>query len=121
MLNKLTLTTQLVTQLPSDTKYTVEMAMQYWWTNIRANGGLRLTDAGKIAFERLEFAHYEFELSDTVILSAKLLLTLDKKLTCPYYITPGKKPSLIVYGGKEATMLTMYGDIQRFVNSLAQH
>lgn len=121
MLDKLTITKELVNQLPDDTKYTVEMAMQYWWTNLRSNGGLRLTDAGKVAFERLAFEHYAFELSDTVILSAKLLLTLDKKLTCPYYITPGKKPTLIVYGGKEATMLTMYGDIQRFVDSLAQH
>lgn len=121
MLDKLTITQELVSQLPTDTKYTVEMAMQYWWINLRTNGGLRLTDAGKVAFERLEIAHYEFALSDTVVLSAKLLLTLDKKLTCPYYITPGKKSKLIVYGGKEATMLTMYGDIQRFVDSLAQH
>ena len=121
MLNKLTITKELVNQLPDDTKYTVEMAMQYWWTNLRIAGGLRLTDAGKVAFERLDIAHYAFSLSNTVILSAKLLLTLDKKLTCPYYITPGKKPSLIVYGGKEATMLTMYGDIQRFVDSLSQH
>lgn len=121
MLDKLTITKELVSQLPADTKYTVEMAMQYWWINLRTLGGLRLTDAGKVAFERLEIAHYEFELPNTLVLSAKLLLTLDKKLTCPYYITQGKKAKLVVYGGKEATMLTMYGDIQRFVESLAHH
>ena len=95
--------------------------MQCWWFNFRDAGGFRLTEEGMYAFRTLNITHYKFGLPEYVILSGSLLLTLDKKLTCPYFINSGKEKYLLLYGGKEATMLTMYGDVKKFVDSLSMH
>ena len=120
MLNKLTLTKQLAAKL-TDSKLTVWQAMQRWWANIRDNGGLRLTEDGYEVFQLLNIEHYKFEIPDNITLSGNLLLTLDKKLTCPYFINQRKEKYIILYGSKEATMLTIYGDIEKFISSLSQH
>jgi hypothetical protein len=121
MLNKLTITKQLVKQLPVEEKPPVEQAMQRWWFNIRDNGGLRLTEDGYYVFQSLDVERYKFSLPDRIALSGSFLLTLDKKLTCPYFINSGKEKYIILYGSKEATMLTIYGDIEKFISSLSQH
>jgi hypothetical protein len=48
------------------------------------------------------------------------LLTLDRKLTCPYYISLGKKPKLLLFGSREATMYSLYGDIDKFIKGIAR-
>jgi hypothetical protein len=121
MFDKLELTTQLVAQLPEDQRLTVNSALQQWWFNFRNAGGLRLTEEGMYVFRLLNITHYKFGLSEYAVLSGSLLLTLDKKLTCPYFLNQGKEKYLLLYGGKEATMLAMYGDIKKFVNSLSAH
>lgn len=121
MLNKLTVTQQLLDQLDTNERTSLDQAMQNWWVNLRAHGGLRLTMAGMVVFDELSITKYEFEIPTDTPVTPKLLLTLDQKLTCPYYITPGKKSKLWLYGGKEAVMLNIYGDIKKFIDSLSQH
>jgi hypothetical protein len=43
---------------------------------------------------------------------------LDKKLQCPYFIKLGKNPQLTLFGGEQATMLALYGDLEKFLKYL---
>lgn len=96
-----------------------------WFVTGRAGSGLRLTDAGKMSFEHLNIAHYDFEFNppDTVRNHSnwsKYTLILDKKIKCPYYIgikllDKKKQPYIRIYDHKIAMMLALYGDIDSYI------
>jgi hypothetical protein len=121
MLNKHTVTKQFLEQLPGKVQPlpTFDRALKQWWFNIRENGGMRLTEHGYIVFNVLELERWEHNL-DSKIINADLLLTLDQKLTCPYYITPGKQPRLVMFGSQETMMLKLYGDIDQYLSMLSR-
>jgi hypothetical protein len=121
MLSKLDYTQQLLKQLPEDGKPSEEVALLIWWQDIRPDGGLRLSAEGCVLFNRLNITAYEFEIPVGAPVQANTLLVLNNKLTCPYYIVHGKRPKLVLYGSKEATMYSLYGDIRKFINSLARY
>jgi len=96
--------------------WTVTDAMEHWWQS--PHGGWRLTAVGFEAFEQYQLQHWDFETPVAVQATAEVLLALDRKLTAPYYIKVGKKPRLCFFGSREAAMLALYGDIDRFVSAL---
>ena len=96
-------------------------ALDAWWRDARYKNCLRLSSEGYNAFESLGIVGYNFELSPGVPARSRVLLILSRKLTCPYYINVGKKPSLTLFGSKEATLYSLYGDIDRFVIALSQY
>lgn len=116
--NRQTLTEQILKQLPDHLRPTLEQAMSWWWFNQRSNSGLRLTAAGTDAFDSINVEKYEFDVPPSTPAKPRHLLVLDKKLTCPYHIKIGKKPVLTLYGSKPAVMMALYGDIEKFINSL---
>jgi len=120
MLNKIELTQQLIEQLRSDIALTLDEAMNEWWKNPDKDAGLRLTAEGFFVFDSLKIEHYEFDVPASMPAIPRRLLTLDRKLTCPYYIFLGKKPKLLLFGSKEATMYSLYGDIDKFLKGLAR-
>jgi hypothetical protein len=101
-----------------------------WFVTGRAGSGLRLTDAGKVAFEYAKIAHYEFDFSPPGVKSRdinawhKYALVLDKKIKCPYYIgarqveKTRKQPYIRLYDNKIAMMMTLYGDLQSYIDSI---
>ena len=109
----------MLAQLP-DNQTTLELAMQDWWQDIRPNGGLRLSVYGFDVFNQLEVSRYEFEVPSSMPAKPNQLITLNNKLTCPYYIRPGKKPKLILFGSQEAIMMSLYGDIEKFIRGLSR-
>jgi hypothetical protein len=112
MLNRLTVTQQILKQLPDSDRSDFDQALREWWLNFRDGGGLRLSNLGEHIFTSLEIERYDHNI---VNITAGLLLLLDQKLTCPYYIKTGKKPVLTLFGSKEAMTLKLYGDLNRFL------
>ena len=116
MNDKLEFTKNLIAQSEI---WTTEEAMREWWQN--PNGGWRLTHIGFDAFEQYKLEHWDYETPVAVQSTARLLLTLDRKLTAPYYIKVGKKPLLCFFSSREATMYALYNDVNRFVASLQRY
>lgn len=114
------LTQQLIELLPEDHKITSEEAMLYWYSNIRNNGGFRLTMSGYQTMKILGLESWTVPLTDIKITMDKsLLLALDRKLTYPYFIDY-KKKEIVFYSSKEAVMATMYGSIKNWLDNMPQ-
>ena len=119
-MSKHKLTLRLIELLPEDHRITFDEAMVLWYTNIRNNGGFRLTVFGYQAMKILGLASWSVELNDIKItMDKKLLLALDRKLTYPYFIDY-KKKEIVFYSSKEAVMATMYGSIKNWLDNTPQ-
>ena len=119
-MSKSKLTKRLIELLPEDHKITLDEAMLHWYTNIRNNGGFRLTVFGYQAMKILGLESWSVELTDIKITMDKtMLLDLDRKLTYPYFIDY-KKKTIIFYSSKEAMMATMYGSIKNWLDQMPQ-
>lgn len=117
MSNKLELTKTIREQLVQEVRPTVEEALREWWVNPN-NPGLRLTPEGYFVFNLLKIESHTFESFPRVLYPGHLL-ALDRKLTCPYYISIKKEPQLILFGSKQAMMLALYGDFEKWLKSLS--
>jgi hypothetical protein len=115
MFNKQQLTQQILNQLPADDRPSLEQAMKYWWQDIRDEGGLRLSMSGYDAFTSLNIERHTFEVPPSTPALPRQLIILNKKLDCPYYLSLGKKPKLIIFGSTQAIMYAMYGDLNKFL------
>jgi len=119
-MSKSKLTKRLIELLPEDHQITLEEAMLHWYTNIRNNGGFRLTVFGYQAMKILGLESWSVELTDIKITMDKtMLLDLDRKLTYPYFIDY-KNKVIIFYSSKEAMMATMYGSIKNWLDQMPQ-
>lgn len=98
----------------------LEEALKEWWKNPREDAGLRLTHEGFFVFSLAEIESYKFQLPASIHAKARTLLTLDRKMTCPYYLTQGKTPEIYIYGGKEASLFALYGDVEKFLRGIAR-
>lgn len=99
----------------------VDVIQRTWWANLRDRGGLRLTDIGYQSLCRdLELDSHRFCVA-AQILTPKNLLLLDKKITCPYYLSRQRVTAdIVLFGGDQAIMATLYGNIDRWLESLEQ-
>jgi len=96
----------------------IEHALDAWWMDSRKGGGMRLTTAGYQAITTFDIKMYVFDIpADTTLLPRHLLL-MDRKLDCPYYLKTGRKSQITLFGSEQALMMTMYGDINRFMRYL---
>jgi hypothetical protein len=119
-MSKHKLTKRLIELLPEDHRISVEEAMILWYTNIRNNGGFRVTQNGFQVMKILGLESWTVPLSDIKITMDKnLLLALDRKLTWPYFIDY-KKKEIIFYSSREAVMATMYGSIKNWLDNMPQ-
>lgn len=116
MFNKQEITKTIREQLVTEFRPTIEEAMREWWAN--PNGpGLRLTPSGYFVFNLLKIESHSFNALPKVLFPGQLL-TLDRKLTCPYYISVKKEPELILFGSKQAMIFALYGDFSKFLDYL---
>jgi hypothetical protein len=118
MFSKQKITQKIIQGLPEDDRPTLDEALQSWWMNFRDGGGLRLTPAGFMAFGTCDLETYSFAVPANIVAIARHLLILDKKLDCPYYIKIGKNPQIVLFGSRQAVMLAMYNDLEKWLTYL---
>ena len=119
MRDKLKLTEVIISRLPEGTEMDTPTAMKVWWYNIRANGGLRLTELGYFVFKKvMDLESYTMEI-DWETFDRMTILKLDRKLQMPYYIEVNKKipKNIIFFGSKEAMMARLYGNLNKFLDN----
>ena len=113
--------TQAVLEIYKGThKPTVDEAMAAWWKNPNPDAGMRLSAEGFFVFNLVEIESYKFQVPPGIHARSSTLLTLDRGMTCPYYLTQGKAPEIYIYSGQEATMFAMYGDVEKFLRGIAR-
>lgn len=109
---KQNLTKSILNELTGLNQIPLDQALSTWWYNLTNHGGLRLTESGlHVLKDILGFESWTLKLPR---FNAKLLLALDRKLTYPYYLDI-KKGELTLFGGKEATLATLHGDLDRWL------
>lgn len=119
MRDKIELTRQLVEQLPPGS-WTVDQARITWWYNFRDGGGMRLTKSGYDAFvNELEIENYQYDIPKKAKFTYGTVLALDKRLQSPYYLARDKGAfvKIVFFGSKEAVLVNLYGDIEKFLNN----
>lgn len=96
--------------------YDLRTALRKWWIN--SHGGLRLTSIGNKVLCDLEYKSYQFNAIG--ISKLKTLLVLDRKMSCPYFISNMNQKSqhIDLFGCKEATIINLYGDFNAYLKSL---
>lgn len=115
MLSKSQITQQILLQLPDNDRPSFEQAMKSWWQDIRTHSGLRLSISGYDAFSRLQIEQHQFDVPKNSLHFSRHLVTLNKKLPCPYYILVGKNSKLIIFGSDQAVIYALYGDLEKFL------
>jgi hypothetical protein len=126
---KLDIVTRLRDSIPEQHQESTDQAMVTWWTNIRRDGGMRLTHHGyEIMHDVLKIESWQLDLSEQETNGAwrarvdkRMILDLDRKLEWPYYLdfnARKKTRRIVFFGSKEAMMATMYGDLKRWLDSM---
>lgn len=119
MRDKKKLTEKLVQHLPDQHKITAKEAVPLWWYNIRAGGGMRLTNVGHQTFTKiLNLEHYEYNVEPFAITN-KMIIDLDRKLQHPWYIIFHKQmpKTLVFFSSEEAMLINLYGDLGKFLDN----
>jgi hypothetical protein len=123
--NKLEITQSLVKHLDGVNE---AEAMSQWWRNTRPESGLRLSEEGyKVFVTQLFVKKYSISIEYPDEASGvtntwlkhnpRILLDLDRYLTCPYYFPPRKK-AIVLFGEQEANMVSLYnGDIVLYMKN----
>ena len=117
MFDKRQLTQKILQGLPPDNCPTIDQAFAGWWMDSRDGGGMRLTTAGYQAIASFDIEMYVFDIPAHTLLPRHLLL-MDRKLDCPYYLKLARKSQITLFGSEQALMMTMYGDLDRFMRYL---
>lgn len=114
MRNKTKLTADILEKLPEHLRIPLVRAMPLWWYNIREAGGMRLTQAGFELFtQQLQLQSHQISYDIKKNGHMRMLLELDRKLTCPYYIE--KQKTIHLFGEKEAVLAMLYSDLEQFI------
>ena len=119
MRDKLKLTQAVINELPDGHEMDVHVAMKTWWYNIRAKGGLRLTELGYFTFKKvMDLESYTMEI-DWDSFDRATILKLDRRLQMPYYIEVNKKipKNIIFFGAREAMLAKLYGNLNKFLDN----
>ena len=97
----------------------INVAMKTWWYNIRANGGLRLTELGYFTFKKvMDIESYDMAINWETF-DRMTVLKLDRRLQMPYYIEVTKKipKNIVFFGSQEAMLAQLYGDLNKFLDN----
>jgi hypothetical protein len=119
MRSKSQITQRVIELFPPEDRPEFDDAYHRWWMDFRAQGGMRLTGTGFDVLSTVgEFQTHCFAVPPSMPARPQQLITLNRKLDCPYFIQLGKKPQLFVLGSEQAMMLALYGDLNKWIEFL---
>lgn len=99
--------------------------INHWWYT-KSSEGLRLTSYGDDIFKKAEIQFFDLPLPKTLQLNNwhSFLINCSRKLKCPYFIGLNKKENIDsklfirLYDEKIAVMISLYGDIFSYLESV---
>jgi hypothetical protein len=122
--HKEAITKAVLAELPGlNTEVGLDEYIRTWWFT-KSGAGLRLTASGDQAFRTAQIEYFDVPLSVKHVSWYAFLSDCNKKLKCPYYISSYKTEEqknqayLRLYDSKIAMMLTLYGDILSYLESI---
>ena len=115
--------TQTVIEQLEGSYWSFENAMKKWWQNPRRDVGLRLTPMGDREFKNAGIEYSDHKITKMGKSYYGFMIDLSKKIKCPYYIDVSKSetgniPYIRLYDSRIAMMLTLYGDLESYLNSV---
>lgn len=119
---KETITEAVRQQLPPDTTPTEKIIAEWWFT--KSGESLRLSAIGDLAFRIAEIEFFDLPLSVTQDQWNKFIIDCGKKLKCPFFIGVNKnvskkpEPYIRLYDSKIAVLISLYGDIHGYLESI---
>lgn len=119
-MSRLNFTTQFLEHMPAVQQLSIDQAMTVWWHDPRHSGGLRLSWTGFADLvDHLDLEHWTFNFEKQGI-PPWIYLKLDHYLTAPYYIVDNKKITcLTVFSSRDSMMINLYGNVEKWIASLA--
>lgn len=120
------ITEAVLAELPAQDK-PIDKIIQEWWMTGTSGEGLRLTAIGDLNFKLAEIEYYQCPLKNKAINRSSyyaFISELSKKIKCPYFLGVNKvendkaEPYIRLYDSKIAMMMTLYGDIQSYLDSI---
>ena len=121
---KQTITEAVLAELP-DVQKPVDKVMFEWWMTASSGDSLRLSDLGDLHFRLAEIEYYQCSIKPIKKESYYSFISeLSKKIKCPYYLGVNKvagqksEPYIRLYDSKTAMMMTLYGDIHSYLDSI---
>jgi len=117
------ITEAVLAELPHIDK-PIDKIMFEWWMGGNTGDGLRLTPLGDSAFREAEIEFYQCEIKLLGTSYYGFMVELSKKIKCPYFLGAEKvendraKPYIRLYDSKIAMMMTLYGDIRSYLDSI---
>lgn len=120
---KYSITKAVMEQLPS-INLPIETVLNYWWYT-KSGEGLRLTNKGDEMFRQANIEFFDLPVKTKDTSWYKFLTDCNNKIKCPYYFSVNKdaesklrEPYIRLYDSKIAMMLTLYGDIESYLESV---
>ena len=119
---KYQITEAILKQLP-DQNEPLDKIIRSWWFTMSSDG-LRLTPLGDKKFRDANIEYYICPITVKHVSWFQFVSDCSKKLKCPYFLGVNKKenekaePFIRLYDSKIAMLMTLYGDIQSYLDSI---
>lgn len=119
---KVTITEAVRKQLPGDTTPIEKVISEWWFT--KSGESLRLSPMGDMMFRQAEIEFFDLPLKVKHESWYAFVTNCGKKLKCPYYIGVNKnntklaEPYIRLYDSKIAVLISLYGDIHSYLDSI---
>lgn len=119
---KYQITEAVLKQLPYENS-PLDKVVRTWWFTMTQDG-LRLTTLGDKKFQEANIEYYMCPCTVKHMTWYSFISDCSKKIKCPYFLGVNKKenqkaePFIRLYDSKIAMLMTLYGDIQSYLNSI---
>lgn len=115
---KITITQAVLEQLPSNNVPLATVISEWWVT--KSGDSLRLSPIGDMMFRQAQIEFFDLPVKIKHTNWYKFLTDCNKKIKCPYFFSSNKikEPFIRLYDSKTAMMLTLYGDIDSYLESV---